>query len=189
MPSPRGSKVAVLVAAFLWLEGSAQAGAFRHQDPNDTRSPLDIRLVTHGLHGGQLTWHVVTYGEWSREDLRKNWFAIPINVLSDDPDSTAKHFGTSWDYVASVTARRYRYIAEVWDHDKQDPVYVGPLDVRQAGSRKMILTFPESYLEAPGPYEWNLGSLYNGRRLCVKKRCDDWTVGKGFFDLGATQER
>lgn len=169
--------------------GTGAANSTRIDDPNDTRGPLDIRQVTHAIHGGYLTFQVVTWGDWSMRDLEHNWFAIPINMLSDDPDSTYKDFRSNWDYVASVTAGPYRIRAQVYDHDKPDPVYVGPVTTKVSGSRRLTISFPEEYLEAPGPYEWNLGSLYTGHRPCEKRRCKDWTTGRGFFDLGATQQR
>jgi hypothetical protein len=168
--------------------GGAKPNTTRIDDPNDTLGPLDIRQVNHGLHGGQLTFQVDMWEDWSMKDVKRNWFAIPINMLSDDPDSTQKHFGTNYDYVASVTAGPYRFRATMYDHDKPDPVFVGPVATKITGAKKLTISFPESYLEAPGSYEWNLGSLYSGRRVC-KKRCKDWTTGGGFFDLGATQNR
>ncbi|HEV3475515.1 MAG TPA: hypothetical protein VG602_09130 [Actinomycetota bacterium] len=167
---------------------SASADETRFADPDDTSGPLDIQSVSQGHDGAQLVHRIVTFDSWSMEDLRGNWFAMPINVLSDDPDSTEPQAGISFDYVASITVRGDRFVAEMWDHDKPKPAFVGDLDVTHSEDAELIVRFPDGYLAAPGPYEWNVGSLWK-HPDCPQKQCEDWTTGEDFFELGATHDR
>ncbi|HEV3474406.1 MAG TPA: hypothetical protein VG602_03470 [Actinomycetota bacterium] len=181
---------ALLVMLPLSLPVPAGADFAKFRDRNDTPSPLDIRWVSHGHRGKDVEHQIVTYKPWDVGDLRRNWFAMHVNLVSDDPDATEQDFGTSWDYAVSVSARGKGLTAEIWREDVEPSQLLGEVPALHPTPKKLVIRIPRQFLDAaPGPYEWNAGSVFagHGKGACAKKSCDDWT-GKRWWNLEATHK-
>lgn len=120
--------------------------------------------------------------------LHRSWgFAILINVLSDDPSPPPDEDGQEIDHCIYGSVKK-RIRAQIVDckEDLNGPV-IGPVKVLHKKPKILILRFPDSYLQAPGTYEYNVQMVWYGDGCA--DACPDFAPGYAAIDLDGEHPR
>ena len=160
--------VTVLVAV------GASASHVEVTDPDDTRGPLDMKVVR---NEGSLTprWKVITFGSWTTREIWDYGF-VTINIDTiGSPRADyyivvgslgSRLFGELWR--DRVSKRDYRVSGvRVWRADRSSVTAKIPLDAMDIGGQRLT-------------YSWYAQSMFTGERC--RRVCFDFVPDQGVIE-------
>lgn len=172
--SPKKRLVAALVslaAVVMLVPLTSMASHVDLRDANDTRGPLDIRLVTMGS-GDAPRWTVTTWGSWRAVDV---WDAGFIVIKLDT-------FGDSHhDYYALVRSAGARMVGTLHrDHVRRDDRRIRSLQVSRPNrsSVRFALPYRAMRFSEPRTFRWVADTMWTSRR-CGEATCLDRAPDEG----------
>ncbi len=149
--------VVVAAVAAVVLPLVSQASHRDLRDQNDTRGPLDVRLVQVGEQRSP-RWSIYTYGRWrARTIWDRGFVVIKFDTFGD----------THFDYYALILSDGYRLLGSLWrDHARRDDKEISKLKVSRPNRRSAAVRvrFGKMRFRDPMSYRWNLTTTWTGKR-------------------------
>jgi hypothetical protein len=163
-----------LLAAVAALPLFAWANHEPATDANDTRGPLDVRLVDVNGTRSKPKWRVTTFGRWGARSIwDKGYGLVHLDAFGDD------HF----DHYALVRSNGFALEASLWRNRKsKDDVRLGKLHVARTNQRSFTVRVPLGRLDMPQSrlfYRWYVQTIVVTRscpRSCFDRAPDDGAV-------------
>lgn len=161
--------VAVVAAVSLGL--IASASHLEVADPNDTRGPLDVRIVD--LNGrSRPRWKVVTFSSWSRAKIFDTGY---VTVLLDTRGRARP------DYYILVGSMGTHLYAELWrDREPKRDYKVTKVKVWRPDRSSVSVKMPLNKMTIGRQrtfYRWSVETLFTGRRC--RRVCFDNVPDEG----------
>ena len=153
---------ALLIAVSLLLAGNVQAHVQNENDPNDTRSPLDLKRLSFGHNARRFNIGIETFGTWPSRLLRKKGeFSIAIDT------------GRGSHFVAKVKQRNGQLRVAVFSR-RPDMKRVGHGSASRDDQDSLNVSIKRRLVKGyRGPVKWSPASFFKSRNRCPS-RCDDF---------------
>lgn len=151
----------------------ASASHLEVADPNDTRGPLDVRMVR---TGGERSprWKIVTFSSWSRADIfDTGYVTVWLDVRG----------GTRSDYFILVGSMGNHLYAELWRDRAGKPDFkVANVKIWRRDRSSVSVKVPLRKMtigERRTTYGWSVETIFTGercRRVCFDNVPDEGAV-------------
>lgn len=152
---------ALIIAISLAIMAVASAHVRNESDPNDSRSPLDLKQISFDHNGQRFIVGLETFETWANRALRKKGeFSIAIDT------------GSGSHFVVKVRER---------DGELKVPVFrrfpdmdrIGYGNATKEDRRSVQVTVRRELIKGyRGPVKWSPASFFKSRKIC-ENRCDD----------------
>jgi hypothetical protein len=163
--------VSVAVAGAASLAFMASANHLDVTDPNDTRGPLDVRVVESNGRN-RPSWKIITFSRWSRPEI---FDAGYVTVLLDTRRAARP------DYYILVGSRGTRLYADLWRDRESKPDYrVAKVKVWRADKKSVSVKVPLKLMIVGTQrtfYRWTVETIFTGER-CTRV-CFDFVPDEG----------